>query len=57
MAYLTSVHDNLVGLASPDGLLLYSFSTESFQEATLNFDAVSDSESGWRRGSLLTTGS
>jgi hypothetical protein len=49
VAYLTSVYDNLVGLASPDGLLLYSFSTESFQEATLNFEALSEHEPGRRR--------
>ena len=35
VAYLTSVYDNLVGLASPEGLLLYSFSTETFQAVTL----------------------
>jgi len=49
VAYLTSVYDNLVGLASSEGLLLYSFSTESFQDATLTFDAVSEDESGRRR--------
>ena len=51
VAYLTSVYDNLVGLASSEGLLLYSFSTESFQDATLTFDAVSEDESGRRRQS------
>ena len=46
VAYLTSVYDNLVGLASADGLLLYSLSTESFQEATLAFEPISDEAVG-----------
>jgi phosphoglycerol transferase MdoB-like AlkP superfamily enzyme len=49
VAYLTSVYDNLVGLASADGLLLYSLSTESFQEATLAFEPISDEAVGRRR--------
>jgi len=40
------VYDNLVGLASADGLLLYSLSTESFQEATLAFEPISDEAVG-----------
>ncbi|QOJ36633.1 MAG: LTA synthase family protein [Nitrospira sp.] len=42
IAYLTSVYDNLVGLAGRDGLLLYSFLTETFQAAGLNFDPLAD---------------
>jgi phosphoglycerol transferase MdoB-like AlkP superfamily enzyme len=38
VAYLTSVYDNLVGLASRDGILLYSFLTERFQETSLAFE-------------------
>ena len=49
VAYLTSVYDNLVGLASAEGLLLYSFATAHFQEATLNFEPVSDEQTGQRQ--------
>ena len=46
VAYLTSVYDNLVGLASAEGLLLYSFATETFQEATLNFEPMPHERTG-----------
>ncbi len=49
VAYLTSVYDNLVGLASAEGLLFYSFTTENFQEATLTFDPAPDEQAGGRR--------
>ena len=49
VAYLTSVYDNLVGLASAEGLLLYSFATETFQEATLTFEPMPDEQTGSRR--------
>ena len=52
VAYLTSVYDNLVGLASREGLLLYSFLTETFQEATLTFELMPEGESGQRRFSV-----
>ena len=52
VAYLTSVYDNLVGLASAEGLLLYSFATETFQEATLRFEPVPDEQTGGRRLSV-----
>ena len=39
-------YDNLVGLASREGLLLYSFLTETFQEATLTFELMPQGESG-----------
>ena len=48
VAYLTSVYDNLVGLASAEGLLLYSFATETFQEATLTFEPMPDEQTGGR---------
>ncbi|MGC3973639.1 MAG: hypothetical protein QM771_04550 [Nitrospira sp.] len=49
VAYLTSVYDNLVGLATAEGLLLYSFATETFQEATLGFEPILAEQSGGRR--------
>ncbi len=49
VAYLTSVYDNLVGLASADGLLLYSLSAETFQEATLEFESMPEDEQSRRR--------
>lgn len=49
IAYLTSVYDNLVGLASADGLLLYSLSAETFQEATLDFESMPEDEQSRRR--------
>ena len=49
MAYLTSVYDNMIGLASADGLLVYSFTTDSFQGATLTFEAVADEPAGGGR--------
>ncbi|MBI4003322.1 MAG: LTA synthase family protein [Nitrospira defluvii] len=49
VAYLTSVYDNLVGLASREGLLLYSFQTETFQEADLTFEALPEEPPGERR--------
>ena len=49
VAYLTSVYDNLIGLASADGLLLYSLSAETFQEATLDFDPMPEDYEGRRR--------
>ena len=49
VAYLTSVYDNLVGLASADGLLLYSLSAETFQEATLDFESTPEEREGRRR--------
>ncbi len=49
VAYLTSVYDNLVGLASADGLLLYSFATETFEEATLNFEPMPEEQASHRR--------
>lgn len=52
VAYLTSVYDNLVGLASREGLLLYSFLTETFQEATLTFELMPEGEPGQRRFSV-----
>lgn len=51
VAYLTSVYDNLVGLASQDGLVLYSFSTETFQSATLDFNDFPEGEWGRSRRS------
>lgn len=48
-AYLTSVYDNMIGLASADGLLVYSFTTDSFQGATLTFEAVPDEPAGGGR--------
>jgi phosphoglycerol transferase MdoB-like AlkP superfamily enzyme len=36
-AYLTSVYDNLVGLATSEGLVLYSFRTETFQDVGPGF--------------------
>lgn len=53
VAYLTSVYDNLVGLASSEGLLLYSFSTETFQAVTLGFEVIPEDESGRRRLSAV----
>jgi phosphoglycerol transferase MdoB-like AlkP superfamily enzyme len=44
VAYLTSVYDNLVGLASRDGILLYSFLTERFEETSLTFELLNESE-------------
>lgn len=52
VAYLTSVYDNLVGLASAEGLLLYSFATETFQEARLTFEPMPDEQAGGRRLSI-----
>jgi len=49
VAYLTSVYDNLVGLAGREGLLLYSFLTETFQEAGLDFAALPENQEGERR--------
>ncbi len=49
VAYVTSVYDNLVGLASADGLLLYSLSTETYQEATLDFQSLPEDQAGQRR--------
>ena len=49
VAYLTSVYDNLVGLASADGLLLYSLSAETFQEATLDFESMPEDQQSRRR--------
>lgn len=42
VAYLTSVYDNLVGLASRDGILLYSFLTERFEETSLTFELLKE---------------
>jgi len=53
VAYLTSVYDNLVGLASADGLLLYSLSAETFQEATLDFESMPEAQEGRRRLSAI----
>lgn len=53
VAYLTSVYDNLVGLASRDGLLLYSFQTETFQEVGLTFEPIADTAEG--RGRLTAS--
>ncbi len=47
-AYLTSVYDNLVGLASRDGILLYSFLTERVEEATLTFEPLPAGPDGSR---------
>jgi hypothetical protein len=52
VAYLTSVYDNLIGLASREGLLLYSFQTEAFQEAGLTFEPISDGRPGEGRLTL-----
>jgi hypothetical protein len=49
VAYLTSVYDNLVGLASAEGLLLYSFPTETFQDVTLTFELMPEEQAGGRR--------
>jgi phosphoglycerol transferase MdoB-like AlkP superfamily enzyme len=38
VAYLTSVYDDLIGLASRDGLVLYSFRTETLQDVGLGFE-------------------
>ncbi len=38
VAYLTSVYDNLVGLATQDGIFLYSFRMETLREASLTFE-------------------
>lgn len=46
LAYLTSVYDNLVGLASRDGILLYSFQTERFQETSLAFELLQEEQKG-----------
>ena len=51
VAYLTSVYDNLVGLASRDGILLYSFLTERFQETSLAFELSPEERTG---GATLT---
>jgi hypothetical protein len=51
VAYLTSVYDNLVGLASRDGILLYSFLTERFQETSLAFELSPEERTG---GGTLT---
>jgi hypothetical protein len=51
VAYLTSVYDNLVGLASAEGLLLYSFPTETFQDVTLTFELMPEDQAGGRRPS------
>ena len=48
VAYLTSVYDNLVGLASRDGILLYSFLTERVQQASLTFELLPDEQEGLR---------
>jgi hypothetical protein len=48
VAYLTSVYDNLVGLASRDGILLYSFQTERFQETSLSFESLQEEQEGVR---------
>ncbi|WHZ25177.1 MAG: Sulfatase [Nitrospira sp.] len=53
VAYLTSVYDNLVGLAGREGLLLYSFLTETFQEAGLDFAPLPDHQEGERRLAAL----
>ncbi|MBS0171408.1 MAG: LTA synthase family protein [Nitrospira sp.] len=53
VAYLTSVYDNLVGFASADGLLLYSLSTETYQEATLQFESMPDDQGNRRRLSAV----
>ncbi len=34
-AYLSSMYDDLIGLASPDGILLYSFRTETLSQTDL----------------------
>ena len=52
VAYLTSVYDNLVGLASRDGILLYSFLTESLQKTSLTFELLPEEQEGTRQ---LTT--
>jgi hypothetical protein len=44
VAYLTSVYDNLVGLASRDGLLLYSLLTERLQATSLAFELLPDEQ-------------
>jgi hypothetical protein len=44
VAYLTSVYDNLVGLASRDGLLLYSLLTERLQATSLAFEILPDEQ-------------
>jgi len=52
VAYLTSVYDNMVGLASAEGLLVHSFTTDSFQGATLNFEAIPEEQARGGRRSL-----
>ena len=44
VAFLTSVYDNLVGLASRDGVLLYSFLTERLQTTSLAFELLPDDQ-------------
>ena len=46
VAYLTSVYDNLVGLATRDGILLYSFLTERFEETSLAFGPLPERQEG-----------
>lgn len=46
VAYLTSVYDNLVGLATRDGILLYSFLTERFEETSLAFEPLTEPQKG-----------
>jgi hypothetical protein len=48
VAYLTSVYDNLVGLAGRDGILLYSFQTERFQETSLDFELLQEEQKAVR---------
>ena len=49
MAYLTSVYDNLVGLATRDGILLYSFLTERFEETSLALEPLPERQEGLPR--------
>lgn len=46
MAYLISIYDNMVGLASRDGVLLYSFLTERLQTRNLAFELLPDEQEG-----------
>ncbi len=48
VAYLTSVYDNLVGLASRDGILMYSFLSERVQETSLTFELRPEVQEGLR---------
>ncbi len=51
VAYLTSIYDNMVGLASRDGILLYSFLTERLQTTNLAFQLLPDEQDGSRSAS------